>query len=44
MPDGKMLPMYRNSELNRGLKLLTTACGIDRKPTFHRAKYHTASI
>lgn len=28
-PDGKLLPMYGNSELNRGLKLLAVVCGID---------------
>ena len=40
MPDGRLLPMYGNSELNRGLKLLATVCGIDRKLTFHRARHN----
>ena len=40
MPDGKLLPMYGNSEINRGLKLLAAACGIDRKLTFHRARHN----
>lgn len=40
MPDGKLLPMYGNSELNRGLKLLAAACGIDRKLTFHQARHN----
>lgn len=37
--DGKLLPMYGNSELNRGLKLLAATCGIDRKLTFHMARH-----
>lgn len=40
MPDGKLLPMYGNSEINRGLKLLAAACGIDRKLTFHMARHN----
>lgn len=40
MPDGKLLPMYGNSELNRGLKLLAAACGIDRKLTFHCSRHN----
>ena len=38
--DSKLLPMYGNSELNRGLKLLAAVCGIDRKLTFHRARHN----
>lgn len=41
--DGKLLPMYGNSELNRGLKLLAAACGIDRKLTFHMARHTYAT-
>lgn len=37
--DGKLLPMYGNSELNKGLKHLAAACGIDRKLTFHMARH-----
>lgn len=40
MPDGRLLPMYGNSELNRGLKQLAATCGIDRKLTFHRARHN----
>lgn len=39
-PDGKLLPMYGNSELNRGLKQLAATCGIDRKLTFHMARHN----
>lgn len=41
--DGKLLPMYGNSELNRGLKQLAAACGIDRKLTFHMARHTYAT-
>lgn len=40
MPDGRLLPMYGNSELNKELKLLATVCGIDRKLTFHMARHN----
>ena len=43
MPDGKLLPMYGNSELNKGLKQLATACGIDRKLTFHCGRHTYAT-
>lgn len=43
MPDGRLLPMYGNSELNKGLKLLAAACGIDRKLTFHMARHTYAT-
>ena len=43
MPDGKLLPMYGNSELNKGLKQLAAACGIDRKLTFHSARHTYAT-
>ena len=39
-PDCKLLPMYGNSELNKGLKQLATVCGIDRKLTFHMARHN----
>lgn len=42
-PDGKLLPMYGNSELNKGLKQLAAACGIDRKLTFHMARHTYAT-
>lgn len=41
--DGKLLPMYGNSELNKGLKHLAAACGIDRKLTFHMARHTYAT-
>ncbi len=41
--DGKLLPMYGNSELNKGLKSLATVCGIDRKLTFHMARHTYAT-
>lgn len=43
MPDGRLLSMYGNSELNKGLKLLAAACGIDRKLTFHMARHTYAT-
>ncbi len=43
MPDEKLLPMYWNSELNKGLKSLAAACGIDRKLTFHMARHTYAT-
>lgn len=43
MPDDRLLPMYGNSELNKGLKLLAAACGIDRKLTFHMARHTYAT-
>lgn len=41
--DGRLLPMYGNSELNKGLKHLAAACGIDRKLTFHMARHTYAT-
>ena len=40
---GKLLPMYGNSELNKGLKQLAVVCGIDRKLTFHMARHTYAT-
>ena len=42
--DGKLLPIYGNSELNKGLKLLAATCGIDRKLTFHMARHNKNCI
>lgn len=42
-PDEKLLPMYGNAELNRGLKHLAAACDIDRKLTFHMARHTYAT-
>lgn len=41
--DGKLLPIYGNAELNKGLKLLAATCGIDRKLTFHMARHTYAT-
>lgn len=41
--DGKLLPIYGNSELNKGLKLLAATCGIDRKLTFHSTRHTYAT-
>ena len=43
-PEGKLLPMYSNSSLNRYLKRIAEICGIGRKLVFHVAKHHTISI
>lgn len=43
MSDGKLLPMYGNSELNKGLKQLAAACDIDRKLTFHVGRHTYAT-
>ena len=43
MPDGKLLPMYGNAELNKGLKIIAAVCGIDRKLTFHMARHTYAT-
>ncbi len=42
-PDGKLLPMYGNSELNKGLKWLAAVSGIDRKLAFHMARHTYAT-
>ena len=34
-PEGKLLPMYSNNELNRTLKRIAAICGIERKLVFH---------
>ncbi len=39
-PDGKLLPMYGNSELNKGLKQLAAACGIEQRLVFHQARHN----
>jgi integrase len=41
-PDGRLLPMYDNRELNAGLKWIAKTCGIDRPLTWHQAS-HTFS-
>lgn len=39
-PDGKLLLMYGNSELNKGLKQLAAACGIEQRLVFHQARHN----
>ncbi len=38
-PNGKLLPMYHNSDLNKELKKLAKICGIERRLTFHLARH-----
>lgn len=42
-PEGKLLPMYCNSAINRSLKAIATLCGIDRKLTFHMGRHTYAT-
>ena len=41
--DGRLLPMFCNSEMNRELKNIACTCGIDRRLTFHQARHTYAS-
>ena len=41
-PDGRLLPMYANNEINVQLKQIAKTCGINRRLTFHQAR-HTFS-
>ena len=42
-PEGKLLPMYSNNELNRTLKRIAAICGIERKLVFHVARHTYAT-
>lgn len=42
-PEGKLLPMYCNSELNVQLKKIAQICGIKRRLTFHMARHTYAT-
>ena len=42
-PEGKLLPMYSNSSLNRYLKRIAEICGIGRKLVFHAARHTYAT-
>lgn len=42
-PDGRLLPMYDNRELNLQLKILAKICGINRHLTFHMARHTYAT-
>ena len=43
VPEGKLLPMYCNSTINAALKTIASLCCIDRKLTFHMARYTYAT-
>lgn len=42
-PDGRLLPMYAISELNRELKNIARICGIQRRLTFHMGRHTYAT-
>lgn len=42
-PEGKLLPMYSNNELNRTLKRIAAICGIERKLVFHCGRHTYAT-
>lgn len=42
-PDGKLLPMYSNSEMNRQLKVIAKMCGIKRRIVFHAGRHTYAT-
>ena len=39
-PNGKLLPMYSNSDVNKYLKTIASICGINRKLVFHKARHN----
>jgi integrase len=43
-PDGRLLPMYCNSHMNRTLKEIAETCGINRRLTFHSARHIVLSF
>lgn len=42
-PDGRLLPMYPNGELNRELKNIARICGITRRLTWHMGRHTYAT-
>ena len=42
-PEGKLLPMYSNSELNNALKTIADLCGIEQRLVFHQARHTNAT-
>ena len=42
-PNGKLLPMYSNSDVNLYLKKIAAICGINRKIVFHAARHTYAT-
>lgn len=43
-PEGKLLPMYSNSELNNALKTIADLCGIKQRLVFHLARHSDFSF
>ena len=39
-PNGKLLPMYSNSDVNLSLKKIAAICGINRRIVFHKARHN----
>ena len=42
-PNGKLLPMYSNSDVNKYLKTIAAKCGINRRIVFHAARHTYAT-
>ena len=42
-PDGRLFPMYSNTEMNRQLKVIAAKCGIKRRIVFHAARHTYAT-
>ena len=42
-PEGKLLPMYGNTTLNRALKRIASICGIEKRLVFHLARHTYAT-
>lgn len=42
-PEGKLLPMYGNSTLNRALKRIASICGIEKRLVFHCGRHTYAT-
>ena len=42
-PNGKLLPMYSNSDMNKYLKTIAAKCGINRRIVFHAARHTYAT-
>ena len=42
-PNGKLLPMYCNSDVNLSLKKIAAICGIERRIVFHAARHTYAT-
>lgn len=42
-PQGRLLPMYDNGEMNKHLKRLAETCGINRRMNFHTGRHTYAS-